>query len=103
MAYKLQITNKAEKDLDDILGYIMTELCNMQAALHMADEVERHYTLLLNNPHLYEECQQPLLRSSHYRKVVIGGYLMIYRVDDMAGIIYIERFFSDLQEYAAKL
>ena len=103
MAYKLQITNKAEQDLDDILGYIMTELCNMQAALHMADEVERHYNLLLNNPNLYEECQQPLLRKAHYRKVVIGGYLMIYRVDDMADVIYIERFFSNLQDYAAKL
>ncbi|MEG1013912.1 MAG: type II toxin-antitoxin system RelE/ParE family toxin [Clostridia bacterium] len=103
MVYKLQITNKAEQDLDDILGYIMTELSNMEAALHMADEVERHYNLLLKNPNLYEECQQPLLRTVHYRKVVIGGYLMIYRVDNAANIIYIERFFSDLQDYAAKL
>lgn len=103
MVYKLQITEKAEHDLDAILGYIMTELCNMEAALHLADEVERHYNLLLKNPLLYEECHQSLLRKYHYRKVVIGGYLMIYRVDEAVNVIYVERFFSDLQDYAVKL
>ena len=103
MAYKLQITDKAEQDLDAILSYIMTELCNVEAALHLADEVERHYNLLLENPFLYTECQQSLLCSRHYRKVIIGGYLMMYRVDEQSSIIYIERFFSDLQDYAEKL
>lgn len=103
MAYKLQITDKAEQDLDGILGYIVTELCNLEAALHLTDEIERHYDLLLQNPYLHAECQQPLLRELHSRKVVIGGYLMLYRVDEPSGIIYIERFFSDLQDYATKL
>ncbi|MEG0759719.1 MAG: type II toxin-antitoxin system RelE/ParE family toxin [Clostridia bacterium] len=103
MVYKLQITDKAVQDLDAILGYIMTELCNLEAALHLADEVERHYALLLATPFLYSECQQPLLRNRHDRKVVIDGYLMIYRVSELNSIIYIERFFSDLQDYAAKL
>lgn len=103
MGYKLQITNKAEQDLDEILDYIITELCNMEAALHLADEVERHYNMILDNPYLYVECQQPLLRNLHYRKIVMGGYLAIYRIDEQNNIIYIERFFSDLQDYAAKL
>lgn len=103
MAYKLRITEKAEQDLDAILHYILTELKNMDAAIRLADEVERHYKLLSENPRLYGECQQPMLRRSHYRKVVIGGYLMIYRVDETNGIVYIERYFSELQDYAAKL
>lgn len=103
MDYKLRITEKAEQDLDAILSYIMMDLGNMEAALHLADEVERRYALLLTNPHLYEVCHQPLLRRPQYRKVVIGGYLMIYRIDEPQSTIYIERFFSDLQDYAAKL
>lgn len=103
MAYKLQITDKAERDLDAIFDYIITELCNVEAALHLADEVERHYNLLLNNPNLYAECQQPLLHNLRYRKVIVSGYLMIYRVDEHKSMVYIERFFSGLQDYAAKL
>lgn len=103
MAYKLRITEKADKDLDAILCYILTELKNRDAAMRFADEVERHYRLLLENPRLYGECQQPMLRRSHYRKVVIGDYLMIYRVDETNGIVYIERYFSELQDYAAKI
>lgn len=101
MAYKLQITQKAEQDLDEIFAYLIHELNNVEAVLHLADEVERHYGLLPDNPFLYEKCRQPLLR--HFRKVVIGGYLMFYRVDEDQQIIYIQRFFSNLQDYATKL
>ena len=39
----------------------------------------------------------------HYRKVVIGGYLMIFRVDEEAKTVFVERFFSGLEDYAEKL
>lgn len=96
-------TDKAGQDLDAIIGYIMTELCNPSAALSLVDEVERHYGLLIDNPYIYGECRQPLLQRSRFRKAVIGGYLMIYRVDDVGKTIYIERFFSDMQDYTDKL
>lgn len=103
MGYKLQITQRAEQDLDAILTYIMVELQNVEAALHLADEVEARYGKLSQNPFLYEECRPPLLKQAHYRKVVIGSYLLIYRVDNDQNTVYIERFFSDLQDYAQKL
>ena len=103
MAYELIITQKAERDLDEILGYIVNELCNVPAAIHLTDEIEKRYRLLTENPRLYSECQQPLLKAGHYRKVVVGGYLMIYRVDTKKDIVIIERFFSDLEDYAEKL
>ena len=103
MAYKLVITRRAEEDLDDIIGYIVLELCNPDAAAHLADEVGKRYDLLENNPHIYAECSQPILRASHYRKAVIGGYLLIYRIDENQKTVYVERFFSDLEDYADKL
>ncbi len=81
----------------------MNELCNLPAAVPFADEIEKRYRLLVENPNLYGECQQPLLKAGHYRKVVIGGYLMIYRADIESATVIIERFFSDLEDYVEKL
>ena len=103
MAYKLVITEKAENDLDSILTYIVDELCNSPAAAKLADEVEACYNRLAENPHLYGECQQSLLRKAHYRKAVIGNYLMSHRTDDEKEIVYVERYFSEIQDYASKL
>lgn len=103
MAYKLIITQRAEKDLDKIIGYIALELCNPDAAAHLADEIEKRYSMLESMPLMYPECSQPLLRISHYRKVPIGNYLLIFRIDEEKGIVYVERFFSNLEDYADKL
>ncbi len=103
MAYKLVVTEKAENDLDAILTYIMGELCNAPAASKPGDEVEACYNRLAENPHLYGECQHPLLQKEHYRKAVVGSYLMIYRTDDEKGVVYVQRYFSEMQDYANKL
>ena len=73
------------------------------AAIRLMDEIEKRYGLLTENPHLYSECQQPLLKATHYRKIVIGGYLMIYRVDSGRNAVIVERYFSDLEDYHEKL
>ena len=103
MAYRLLVTGEAENDLDAILAYIVYELCNMQAAKELADKIDAHYGLLAENPKLYAECREPLLQRQHYRKVTLGGYIMIYREDDATNTVYVERFFSNLQDYANRL
>ena len=103
MAYKLYVTEKAERDLDDIIKYIITELCNEPAAANLLKEIERRYDMLEENPHIYPMCQQVLLAARGYRKVIINGYVLIIRIDKEAGIVYIERFFSRLEDYAEKL
>jgi len=103
MGYKLQVTRAAEEDLDAIFTYMMVELQNAEAAIHFADLVDEHYDKLMDNPFIYEECRQPLLKQAHYRKVVIGSYLLIYRIDHENHRVYVERFFSSMQDYASKL
>lgn len=103
MAYKLIISEKAEHDLDDIIAYIVEELCNEPAAANLLKEIECRYDMLEVNPHIYPICQQILLSVRGYRKVVINGYVLIIRIDEAAGIVYIERFFSRLEDYAEKL
>lgn len=103
MAFELIITHKAEQDLDDILGYIVHKSCNTQVAVHLMNKMEKRYALLSENPEMYGECRQPLLKAAHYRKAVVCGYVMIYRVDSGKNTVIIERFFSDLEDYAEKL
>ena len=99
MAYELKITASAEKDLDTILSYIVRKLCNPQAAGHLLDEITDLYRKLEENPMTYPACSQPLLRK--FRKAVVMRYVVIYRVDQST--VYIERIFSQLEDYVHKM
>lgn len=99
MAYNVRITASAEKDLDGIIRYIMVELCNPQAAEHVLNEIGKAYAVLAESPMIYAECRQPILKG--YRKVPFIRYLLIFRIE--GDIVYVERFFSDLEDYAGKL
>ena len=103
MAYKLTITRSAEADLDGILQYVAVELHNPEAAANLLDEITKRYELLERNPLIYPLCEQPLLRGGGYRKVVVGRYLMFCHVDERQHVVYVDRFFHDLQDYADKL
>ena len=63
----------------------------------------RPYTRLEKTPFLYALCQHKLLSRRGYRKAFIRGYLLIYRVDEVQGVVYIERFFSDMEDFEQKL
>jgi len=99
MGYRLHITASAEKDLDEILTYIIGELDNLDAAIKLADEIDERYGKLEENPFIYEECRDPRLKLLGYRRIVIGGYLLVYRIDEDEKTVYVERFFSQLQDY----
>ena len=99
MAYSVKVTASAEKDLDSIIGYIVNELCSRQAAVHLLDEIESTYRVLSETPLCYPACAQPLLRG--YRKITVMRYVILYRVDK--DTVFIERFFSQLEDYENKL
>lgn len=62
-----------------------------------------HIHGLKKTPFLYALCQHKLLSRRGYRKAFIRGYLLIYRVDEVQGVVYIERFFSDMEDFEQKL
>ncbi len=99
MAYNLSVASAADRDLDKILTYIIEELKNPPAAVKLMDDIALRYDKLMENPFLYSECHASSLRMAGYRKVAIGSYIMIHRVDTGKEIVYVERFFSGLQNY----
>ena len=103
MGYKVLRTESAERDLDEIISYLVEKLCNPPAAVELLSAIDATYTRLEETPFLYALCQHKLLSGRGYRKVFIRGYLLIYRVDEEQSIVYIERFFSDMEDFEQKL
>ena len=99
MAFNVKVNASAEKDLDAIVSYIVQELSNPQAAGHLLDEITKMYHVLADNPMTFPACSQPLLQ--RYRKITVLRYVIIYRIDGET--VYVERFFSQLEDYVNKL
>ena len=97
--YKLVVTKLAADDLDGIVRYITIKLANPAAATVFLDKVEKCYQTLQETPLIYAECLAPRLKRKSYRKVMIGNFLLIYRVDAEAGTVVILRFFYGRQNY----
>ena len=103
MGYKVLRTESAERDLDEIISYLVEKLCNPPAAVELLSAIDATYTRLEETPFLYVLCQHKLLSRRGYSKVFIRGYLLIYRVDEEQDVVYIERFFSDMEDFEQKL
>ena len=99
MAYNVKVTASAEADLDATIHYIITELNNPQAACHVLNEVEKTCKVLAETPMVYTACRQPLLKE--YRKVTFMRYLTLFKI--AGDTVYVERFFSELEDHVNKL
>lgn len=91
MGYKLIIAKEAHEDISDIVGYIIHELKNRQAATGFIDDLEASYRKVIQNPQIYSLCNDKRLAFLGYRKIIIKNYLILYRIDEKDNVIYIVR------------
>ena len=98
--YKLVVTELAEDDLDEIVGFIAIELAAPKAATNFVDAVAECYERVIHNPYCYEAARDPRLRLEGYRRAVIKNYIMLYKVfpEDEKVVVY--RFFHGRRDYA---
>ena len=96
---KVEVSDKADYDLDCILAYISEDLDAPQAAALFADAVYDCYNRLENNPYIFEECRDPKLKRRGYRRAVIKNYIMLYKIHDDS-LVIIHHFFYGAQDYA---
>ena len=97
---ELVINKFAQRDLERIVNYLRLELCNPQAADNHLAEVSRVYSLLRDNPEIFQLARDPALRLKGYRVAPINNYLMVYRHDGGSDTVHVLRFFHSLQDYA---
>ena len=99
MAYKIIETELGQKDLSDIVDYIVHSLENPSAAATFLNEVEACYDTLERHPMIFEACGDSYLKALGYHKVGIRNYIMIYKIHEPTQTVFIMRFFHGRQDY----
>ena len=98
--YNLVVSELAHNDLDNIVSYIAQRLAAPMAAVDLLDDIDRCYDHLRGNPMIYERCRDAKLELEGYRKAVVKNYILVYKVDEAAGLVTVYRFFHGTQDYA---
>ena len=57
MAYKLNITERADELLDNLMQHLLCRLKNEQAAKHLLNCIDAVYDRLEDNPFQFPECK----------------------------------------------
>lgn len=99
MAYEIKITEDAAEDLDEIVGYITNVLKNPIAANNFLTEIEENYSVLSSAPESFAYCNDQRLRMLGYRKIPVKNYIVFYKTDNDAKIVYIMRIIYGRREY----
>ena len=92
MNYRIHITGKAERDLNEAADYIEFTLLNRQAADNLLDRVEEEIGGLAFMPEKFKTVDDPVLAAWGIRLIVINNYLAFYVIDEEAKIVHIVRF-----------
>ena len=103
MAYDLIIAEHAEKQIDELAGYLVADLRNPEAAKHFLDELEDVYKRLEENPLQIHLSRDNFLKRSGYREALFGTmrYRVIFRIDGT--VVYIVGVFHTLERYVIKM
>ena len=78
--YGYELTDRAEKDIDEIAGYIRDELSNASAAMNFLNDVEQCIRRLCDFPFSGSRIFVEYLPGKNVRRKVIGNYLLYSRV-----------------------
>ena len=97
--YNITITDRADRELSDILEYLSVQLQNPTAATAFVEEVLSVYEALKHTPYMYELSLNLRLHRMGYHKVVIKNYVMLYRVDEQTQCVYVLHFFYGARQY----
>lgn len=90
--YNITVTEPAEKDLTEAIGYIANVLKNPIAAQHLADEFEKRVSALSETPKMYQIVEDKYLASKAIRAFAIKHYIVFYIVHDSEKTVSIIRF-----------
>ncbi len=103
MAYKLIVTKHADELLDFALHYLIYQLKNEQAAVHLLDEVEKIYDRLEENPMQFPVSQDVYLADKGYHEAIVGqmNYTILFRIE--ADFVMVAGIFHQLENYWKKL
>ena len=103
MVYKIKVTDRAEKQIENAIQYLAVNLKSIQAAKNLMEDINQAFALLEAFEASFSFCEDSYLASKGYRKYALKkhDYLIIYRVEE--NTVYLVGFFPVLENYREKL
>ena len=98
---KIQYSQAAKQDLEDIGDYIAMELKSPKAALNTINHIQDAIDKLEYTPHIGSSLSARYENVGDYRYIVCGNYLAFYRVQ--ANDVYIDRILYGKRDYLSIL
>ena len=89
MGYSYFFTDKASKDLDDILDYPTNTLSNRKASIEFFNALSKQINLLCDFPESSTIVENKFIDFFEIRKALIKKYIMYYYVNHSNKSIYI--------------
>ena len=86
-----QFTQKADADLDDIVGYIAVELANPKAASDFVDKLQGAIEEARSFPENGSLVVNEFVPNTEIRKKLVGSYIMYYLPDFDEKMIFVLR------------
>jgi plasmid stabilization system protein ParE len=97
--YNVEISDRAEKDLENIIIYISQNLAAPKAASDFADSVFDCYDRLEDNPYIYRLCHDPRLSREGYHRVPVKNYLIVFKIHEDKKEVHVHAIFHGRQDY----
>lgn len=98
MAYKVVVLEGAQREIKEIVNYLVNILQSPQAASNFLDEFDHQVDLLKSNPDLFAIPMLPELAAKNYHTSHINNYIMLYSVRNE--YVYVAHVFHQTQDYA---
>ena len=80
--YEVRLMSQALQDLDEIYGYIVSNLQEPGVAAELLDALESEILSLEYLPYRCSERRTGSFANSGYRQLMVKNYIVIYRIDE---------------------
>jgi len=101
MKNKIYYSPEAMKDLNEIQDYIVTELCNPNAAFHVITKILSSVDRLQDFAKIGAPLSTVIETENNYRFLVCGDYMVFYRIAKTN--VYISRILYGKRDYLSIL
>ena len=98
--YSVEILPGAIEDLNSIYRYYFEESQDRDVAEKMTDEIEAAILSLEEYPKAHPVSRDKRLAKKGYRKLIIGNYITLYKIDDKTKRVTVTRVFRGMMNYA---
>lgn len=103
MAYKLVITEHADKLLDNLIHHLLYQLKNEQAAKHLLDGIENIYERLEKNPLQFPLSRDTYLANKGYHEAIVPQMDYVIVFDIKTDVVNVIGIFHQLENHQSKI